>query len=292
MPSVYLEPGDYPDYGLAESTPDALVRQASALIDTALQRPEGLLYAADQTGLPVAQAALAPTMLLTLQGAISAGQSVTATITPAIATPDMVGEVLVLDEGAATAEACVVGTVNASNSVQLASVSYSHSSGAPIDRGRVFVEELEPSQKSLTIRVSRLPIARLLAAQWSPTWAIAYGAGTSMPVWIQADLSKASVNYASGEIYISPNVTPPSNSFMTSYLKVRVWYVAGFPDGSAPAPIKQATADLVNAMKNAADLPANIKMAKAGSTELEKFINSNIGPDTRAMIDVYRARIF
>src|SRR5215469_7034966 len=170
MPSTYLEPGDYPDYRLPDSTTDALVRQASALIDSSLQRPEGLLYSADQTGLPVAQEALAPTMLLILQGGISAGQNVSAGIAPAIASADMIGTPLVIDNGQTIAEACVVTAVNSSGSVQLASVAYSHSNGAHVDRGRIFVEELAPSEKTGCVRVSRLPIARLIAAQWSPVW--------------------------------------------------------------------------------------------------------------------------
>jgi hypothetical protein len=161
MGSLYLQSGEYAAYGLPAGTTAAQVQAASALLDAYLKRPEGLVWTAGAGGLPCFMAGLTPQFTFTAAGAVAPGASVVVPVAGFMLTPDLVGEVLVLDRTDLTkAEACVVAGVGA-GSVTLQSVSYAHAAGPNLDAGlAIFEERGLPSNRSIT-RVARSP---------SPAW--------------------------------------------------------------------------------------------------------------------------
>lgn len=52
--SIYLQPADYTNFGVPNTALPSQVQEASALIDSFLQRPEGLIYTVDSSGNPAA----------------------------------------------------------------------------------------------------------------------------------------------------------------------------------------------------------------------------------------------
>ena len=129
-PSNYLQSGDYSAYGLPAATTAAQTQQASALLDMALGRPEGLVWTPDTSGAPAYMSALTPSMSYTISGSISPGSNVTAVLSPPILTLDMIGQVLVLDRADSTkVEAARIISVSGNNTVIFASVINAHANG-------------------------------------------------------------------------------------------------------------------------------------------------------------------
>lgn len=301
MPSSYLVSGDYAAYGLPAGTTTMSVWQASTIIDSVLGRPEGLVYTANSaTGLPVAMAAMIPSMTFTL-GALSPGASVTTTVSPPIATTDMIGEVMVLDRAAANIiEACIVTDVPSAGTMTLARVVYAHSAGVTADRDMAIAEEVQLSQTKMTVQLSRRPVQIVLAAQGLTVFAMPPLIQTAAG-WLVADMTKIAVDVVTGELYVPPAV------FGNVYFKiVRAWYIAGYTAANIPAPIKMATANLIlaNTALGAigAALPAGVQSMRAGDTEVKMFGGlashgavvsaSAVNTDMRLSLKPYRVRMF
>ena len=94
--SDYLD-GQEGLFGLPSPLPDGLGEQASAIVDSVLRRPEGLVYVADNLGNPSFMKALQPSFNYKIVGATSPGAKVTVVLTPGNLRQDFVGEALVLD---------------------------------------------------------------------------------------------------------------------------------------------------------------------------------------------------
>jgi hypothetical protein len=136
MGSNYLD-GIEDGYGLSLPLAPGLGELASAIVDSYLMRPEGLVYVQDGNGNPCAMKAAEPSLTYTIEGALTPGSSVVATVSPAIVRPDLVGEVLVLDYQTPSAmEACVVASTSGNNQITLANVQFAHAAGATADSGR------------------------------------------------------------------------------------------------------------------------------------------------------------
>lgn len=303
MPSIYLSPDDYADYGVPAATPRAHVIQAGEIVNQIIKRPEGLIWAPDATGAPAYMAGLAPTMTFTLKAPIAPGTNVTATIAPAIATADMVGDVLVLDRGDKDAcEAVVVTAVSGRDTVTFATIAFNHAGGATLDQGLLITEERAlPANRSIT-RVARLPCVNVLGLQGRYGYGrrsdqiagdtldfnifAAVQAFGSTPAWVPLNPRDASISPGTGEVWV------PAGLLMAHFSDVRLRYVAGYAAANIPTAVKAATANLIAAVAGSADVSSQVKMYRAGDTQIVRFGASNVDPDTARMLKPYEARSF
>jgi hypothetical protein len=311
MPSAYLDSSEYDTFGLPSTVTDGHVMQASALIDGYLRRPQGLAYLTDQDGTPCAMQGATPRMTYTL-AALSPGNNVTVTVTPANATQDLVGEVMVVDLDATSIEALVISAVPAKNQLTFQTVKYSHSSGAKGALGMVITEERALPGKRSVARTMQQPMVSMVSALGR----YGYGrrgdnmAGPSdinllamvqtfggPPQWFPIDVANCGYSAGTGEVWI------PAGGLMAYFSEVRMHYIAGFPADSIPLPIKSAVAtlvdDLVTAVTTNATLSSDIKSLRVGDTEIVRVgnsqpvvVQSSLDRDTLNLIAPYRAMLF
>lgn len=71
---------------------------------------------------------------------------------------------------------------------------------------------------------------------------------------------------------------------------LRITYLSGWDYASLPAAIKQAVANIIG-FATSANMPGNTKRMRAGDSEIERFDDTAMDGDTRAMLAPYR-RIF
>jgi hypothetical protein len=166
MPSVYLQPSEYATYGLESTVTASDIVNASAVVDSYIQRPEGLVWAPDSRGLPCYMAALQPSFSATLPVALTAGQLATFAFPLAgTGTSSLIGEVLIVDRSDNTkVEALVITGTNAqAGTITVAAPANAHGIGATLEMGLVVVEERPLAAKRSQTRVSRTPVMRLLS---------------------------------------------------------------------------------------------------------------------------------
>jgi hypothetical protein len=301
MPSQYLSGEDLTTFGVADATPMQII-QASGLVDSYLKRPEGLVWKPGFDGLPTFMAGLTPSWSGVLVASIAPGTQVTIA-SPLARMSDLAGEVLILDQATpANCEAVMVtGADPAAGTITLARVQRPHAAGATLDLGLTIAEERSlPARRSLA-RVSRPQIGRLLGG------AGRYGYGRrsdanrglgadvgllamaqtfgSAPIWEALDPAQMSVSAATGEVWI------PSGFLMAYFSDVRLRYVAGFAAGALPSAIKQATASLIGNLVSSQNIGTQIRVLQAGGSKLERFSDSNMDSDMKAMLEPYRARV-
>lgn len=303
MPSVYLKPSDFAAYGLPPAGAVAAVQQASAVVDQALGRPEGLVWLPDATGMPAYMAALTATQTFALVSAIQPGSGVNVQVSPPILTPDLVGEVLILDRGTqAACEAVVVTAVVGRDTLILGTVRFAHAQAALAEQGLVLAEERSLPAKRNVTRVSRLPVANLLSAQGRYGYGrrsdqtaglytdlnllAAVQAFGGPPLWLPIDITATSASPVTGEVWV------PSGILLATYSDVRLRYVAGWSAGNLPGPIKQATANIASTVLATADIPGQLKSIRAGDHQIQRFAASNLDPDTKALLEPFKARVF
>lgn len=300
MPSPYLQSGDYAAYGLASSTAASDVAAASNLIDAFLQRPEGVLWTADGNGLPCFMSRADVAYSLTAPGAIAAGSNVVVPVTMGMVTPDTVGEVLILDRATpAKTEACVVSAIGA-GSITLKSVGFSHNAGAILEAGLVILEERAlPANRAVT-RVSRGPVARMIALDGryaygrrsqqqagvfaEPSILASVQALGAPPVWYPVDVNNVSISQSSGEVWVPPGI------LIANFSDVRMRYVAGWPSTGVPDKIKAACAAVVLQLQETPELTGSIKSYAAGGTKIERFADSQLDASTRASLLKFQAQ--
>jgi hypothetical protein len=303
MPSEYLTAEDCADYGAAGATPQQ-IQQASTLIDAYLERPEGLAWADDASGLPCYMPALTPSLALKLQAAIAPGRDVVVASPLASAgLSDLVGEVFVLDRtDTSLCEAVVVSAVDTMRgTLTLRTVVNSHSAGATMEAGLQILEERALASKRSVSRLTRWPIVRIL----SGLGRYSYGRRSDQvaglyndqnllaalqtfggpPQWVPWDVTQASVSVATGEIWV------PAGMLLAYYSEIRVRYVAGFPSTSIPSVVKQATANMIATLQRFGDVSPAFKIAQAGDTRLERWAQSNMDGDTRNLLEPYRLKL-
>lgn len=303
MPSIYLQPEDYAPYEVPSATVQQ-VQSASALLDGYLRRPEGMLWAPDYAGLPCYMAAMNPRYTFTSVGIIPAGVNVVVPLTtPIPANGDLIGETVVLDRVHTPpniSEVCVIAFI-APGVITLASVAQPHAAGTKLDLGMCILEERElPSKRSIA-RVSRAPIERLVSGLGR------YGYGRRLdqtmgmynevnllaavqafggpPMWVPWDVNQASVSQSSNEIWV------PAGILLAYYSTVRLRYLAGYSAASMPSILKQATAAAIAAKLATPELSANIKMAKAGDTAIQRFSDTVMDSDMKSLLEPFRARL-
>jgi hypothetical protein len=300
MASSYLQSSEYNTYGVPGSTTAAQVLSASAVIDSYLKRPEGLVYSPDANGNPCYMTGKTASVTLTATGAISTGKNINVTVTGGIAAIQE-GFVAVLDRADPTkTEACIVTSING-NVITLANVQFAHNANALLEFGLTILEEKQmPSGRPLTV-LSRSPVIAILAGQGRYGYErrgdsndfilndfnllatlTAFG---GPPVWEQFDVTKAGINPESGEVWV------PAGVMLAYYSDVRLSYIAGFQYSNLPAEIKLACANVISAASNM-PLSGSIKSMKAGDTGLERFAANYLDENTKDMLNPYRARCF
>lgn len=296
--SIYLAEGEYASFGAPNASADT-VKQASALIDMHINRPEGLVWAPGADGAPAYMTALAPKLTVALQGAIAPGANVAASLT---GQPGMieVGDVLIAD--GANNGRCEALTVTSITwpQVTFRSVGFAHDAGATLDLGRVITEKrFMPKNRPVT-QVGHPPIMRLM----SLAGRYAYGrrgdgyiAGddfsllTSVqqfgntPLWEAIDPAGANYEPNTGEVWV------PAGFVGAHYTEVRAAYVSGFPAAGLPNGVKLACAMLVNALASVPDL-GGVKSYKSGNTAIMKFANTIIDDDVKSMLKDFTVSAF
>lgn len=297
--SAYLSPVDYGAYGVPRATPGQ-VASASAVVDAFLQRPEGMVWAPDAAGQPCYMAAMQPMFTLTASGAISAGVNVPVPCAGGMISPDLVGEVLILDRGVAgKTEACIVSAI-AAGSFTLAQVAYSHGAGAAMDAGLTILEERAlPANRNVS-RVTRTPVARLLsgvgrysygrrsqqiAGDFQPNLIgtlQAFGA----PVWTPFNVADCSLSQGTGEVWI------PAGIVGAYFTDVRFRYVAGYSYTGLPIALKQAVATIVSNAQRFPELAGDIKRIAAGGTTIERFSDNLLDAQTRGLLTPFLAKVY
>lgn len=305
MPSEYLQPAEGPQYGLKTLDTNEIV-QASALLDAYLKRPEGLVWQPDAGGRPCAMQALEPDLTFTLADPITPGQNVAVNLngpTDLLQT----GDVLLLELGAekpAQAEAVVVNPITGtpgSPAITFQSVAYAHAADATAEHGLVIVEKRQmPAGRPLTM-ASRTPLLRVI----SGVGRYAYGrrgddSNYNMeqfnllaslqrfggpPVWElwQPQLSNC-WDPSTGQIWA------PAGIMLAYYSEIRVSYIAGFPASAIPAPVKLATARLIQAMRGQTPM-GNLKQIKAGDTAYSMFAADLFDQDTKRALQPFVSRV-
>lgn len=303
MPSAYLTVAEAPSYGLSGAT-DALIQAASSIVDSYLQRPEGLAWAADATGLPAYMVGAVPTMSFTASAPIAAGTRVTIPFAGAgHALPDLVGDVAILDRAdPAKCEAvAIIGVDQQARTILLDRVNFAHDTGATMEFGLVLTEERPlPAKRSVT-RVSRSPIARLIAGSGR----YSYGRRSDQvaglyndmnllaavqtfggpPMWVPFDVTSAAISTATNEVWV------PAGQLLAYYSEVRLRYVAGFPAAAVPEVVKRATANIVRKNQEFGDSDPMFKITQAGGTKLERWTDSIVDSDTKRLLQPYELRM-
>lgn len=300
MPSAYVTSADLAVYG-APSADTGQIIAASAMLDMHLKRPEGLVWMPDSAGQPCYMAALSPTLVFTAPGSIAPGLNVAVPVTGPVAMLQ-VGDVLILDRSDVDlTEAVVVNTITPGVSIGLQKVVNSHGTGAALEAGLVILEQrFLPDQRPLTT-LGRTPLATIL----SGTGRYGYGRRGDVaaeniddfnllaaltkfggpPVWEIFNPISVDFDPNTGQTWI------PAGVMLAYYTEVKVRYVAGFQAAAIPAAIKLATIQLIAALADAPNLGA-IKSYKAGDTAIQRFADTLISGDVRAMLQRYQVRQF
>ncbi len=299
MPSEYLATADYAEYA-----PDAMpsqVRRASGLIDNYLDRPEGLVWAADSLGRPAYMTAISPAQVVTLAAPVSPGARVVVALP--FASYDLIGEVFVLDRAQATLceIVTVVGVDPVAGTITLARVAKGHATGALLESGLAIIEDRAlPAGRSIA-RVSRPNLAGLLSAVGRYGYgrrsdqAGGYGNDLNLLAnlqtlgaaqsWQPIDVANISTSAVTGECWITPGL------MLATFSEVRLRYIAGFSAAALPSAIKQATANVLKALAQEVDANSIYRVVQAGGTKMERFSDRNIDGDTAALLWSYRTRV-
>lgn len=296
----YISPSDFANYGI----PDASASQvdvATRLVNNYLNRPEGILWVKGADGFPCYMAWKEPTLSLSLPAPIAAGANVQINIPNGGFGLQNIGEMVILDRAnSGVVEACLISGATR-NSITLQSVQFPHDTGACIDFGMTIVDELALPNGRTTVMVTRTPMVRLQSgygrygqgrrsqqfagADVSSNLLAYVAAFGGPPQWTQFDVNDVDVNTSTGTLWCPPGL------LLAYFSDVRLHYCAGWQINNVPSNIKQAVANLV---RQAIDLPygPSAKLVKAGNATIQRFGNTLIDDDTKAILDPYKAKFF
>lgn len=304
MQTGYVGPTELGTFGLV-GVPVIYIARASTLVDSVLQRQEGLTWTPDANGWPCYMTRLTPRLTLNLAGPILPGLAVVVPVAGNIDTnPDMlIGEVIILDRGTpAAVEACVITTATM-NSFTLQQVQFSHPGPVTADFGMVITEQKVLPEGRSTTTLMAWPIARIHSGtgRYGPgrhTGVSDYSSedyGYAMlnilrtfggaPLWSLFPLQASSWDALTGNIWI------PSGIWLSYFNEVAFRYVAGWSQNNIPDAIKQAVALLAVAMQSNL-LPGNITSYKAGDTQIVRAAATILDADTMRNLSSFKAHLF
>jgi hypothetical protein len=303
LPVQYIASTDLASYGVASAT-IAKIQQASAIINGFIGRPESLIWMPDYAGRPCWMAGLNPKFNYVNPGAIAVGQNVVVPVTNFLLGLDQVGRVLVVDRGNAnlveTASITAIDPVG--KTITLDSLNNAHAAQCGLEYGLVIQEERAlPDDRPMT-RTSRWPLARLVALQGRYAFgrrseqAAGYhydfnllstiAAFGGPPLWLPVDPANTGMEESTGELW------PPAGPYIASYSEVRIHYLSGWPSGGIPNDIKQACANILNALEGSPLRSADMKSIHIGDTAVARFAASFVDDDTRRILLGYKSRLF
>jgi len=293
----YLTALELATFGVPDATVDQIT-QACSLIDAYIGRPEGLLWVADATGLPVRMSRKNPEGDRTLTAPIAPGTNVVATLSPG---PIMQqGSAVVLDALGAP-ETCRIIAVG-QNTITLDVVTSPHVAGTTAQFGLLVEETVRIPKGRSVATLSRGPIVRLVSAMGRVSYTrrgasahntivndyglqSAVSAFGGAPIWQLLSIMDSSIDVTSNKIWC------PVGLMMVPYNEVRFSYIAGYSVASLPTHVKQAAAQVIKAM---AESPAgaSIKSFKAGDTQLERFMSSIVDSHIRDLLAPYVVKTY
>ncbi|GGH14804.1 hypothetical protein GCM10007036_14360 [Alsobacter metallidurans] len=300
MPSSYLLSADYSTFGVPNATA-AQVQQASAIVDAAIGRPEGLAWAAGADGSPCYMAGLDPTGSLALPASIAPGANVAVAAPAYICRPDMLGQVVVLDRADITkTEAAVISAVGAA-SITLDKVTYAHAQGSFAEWGLVITEERPLPAKRTIGRIMRTPVVRVISAlgrygQLRRSQSVGMAQGFNLlaisqtfggpPPWTLMDCSQISASPTTGELWL------PQGIYGVSWSEFKANFVCGYNQTTLPSQLRTACAKIVAQLQTFPEISGNVRLYKAGDTEVQRFTDSVLDAETKAYLDPFRLRAF
>jgi hypothetical protein len=301
----YLQPVDCIGFGVPNATP-AQVQQASLLIDGYLKRPKGLVWVADSTGRPSYMANATPDMTWVSAAAIQPGDGVVVPVTGAPIYPEIIGRVVVLDQGSeTTCETCIITAINTPTlgTITLHRVQFEHTTLPVQLLGglQIFEERSLPQDRSIS-RVGQWPIANVI----SGLGRYSYGRRSQQvegnysefnllailqqfggpPSWVPLDTQQLGVNPITGELWI------PAGLLLAYYSDVRLYYVAGWQQSDIPFAIKQACANIISGMSASVIGNTALKAFSVAGVNVQRFAPTNIDDDTKQMLNPYRSRLW
>lgn len=106
------------------------------------------------------------------------------------------------------------------------------------------------------------------------------------PTWEKFDITKAGLDMSTGQVWV------PAGVLLAYYTNVRLQYIAGWTYVTLPSSIKQACANIINTMLNFPEVTGNIKMAKAGDSQVQRFADSVLDSDTKRLLEPFKLRGF
>lgn len=309
MPSVYLQPADYVAFGVPDATVDQ-VMSASAMIDAYIQWPMGMLYVNDGNGLPAYMASMTPDITLTATAAFGPGNGVQVPVTGPLAQVN-IGDAVVLDRDEPTkcetvqvtginGQIVTLGTMSAN---QPYGVTIAHDIGCTMETGMVITEQKYVPRGRSEVMISYAPVARIIGG----TGRYAYGRRGDIgysnvddfnllsavtqfggpPLWeLWPANNPAGVDRQTGKVWV------PAGVMLAYYSEVSIRYVSGFTYAQLPGSVKQACANIVSQLLLYPEMVGNVKSYRAGDTQIERFVASQLNDDTKSMLSPYRARSF
>jgi len=236
------------------------------------------------------------------------GQNVVVQLSGAVAQLQ-VGAVLIADiVTPAATEALVVQAING-NSVTFANVQFAHAAAAVLAAGLTIVEQKTmPENRPITM-VSRTPVMGVLSGVgrygYMRRGSDAVGSIDTYnllavmskfggpPAWEQWTPQANSIDPQTGTVWV------PAGVLLAYYTEVRMHYVAGWNYASLPAQIKQACANIVNAIIATSGMPGTMEKIQAGDTSMQRFARQPgvlssliLDDDTKALLQPFRAMVF
>ncbi len=131
--SIYLEAADYANFGVPTTVSNALVQEASTIIDGFLERPEGLLYAVDGSGNPASMVNTGQPIVESLQVPINGRE-----VVPSRSQLAAVISIFAMAKGVPFMEPVVIVPVTSSGSGYVNPLAQ-NSGSAYIQNGRIYL---------------------------------------------------------------------------------------------------------------------------------------------------------
>ena len=103
------------------------------------------------------------------------------------------------------------------------------------------------------------------------------------PAWQDVQVGSNDIDKNTNQVWF------PVGLLMVPYSEIRISYLAGFSAAGLPYQVKQATANVVNAIAESPASP-NIKSFKAGDSQMTRFLDNVIAADTQNLLAPYMAR--